>query len=99
ELTRAGIRVPGGFCVTGDALTKVIDANALTQKIADIAASLNFEDYLGVEARTGEIRGMIAAATIPGDLEHEIRSHYTHLVTKTQRYVAVRSSVAVRNSP
>jgi pyruvate,water dikinase len=99
ELIRAGIRVPGGFCVTGDALTKVIEANELTRKIADIAASLNFEDYLGVEERTGQIRALITAATIPGDLEQEIRTRYTHLVTKAQRYVAVRSSVAVKHSP
>ncbi|OFV91206.1 MAG: hypothetical protein A3G76_13545 [Acidobacteria bacterium RIFCSPLOWO2_12_FULL_65_11] len=99
ELTRAGIRVPGGFCVTGDALTRVIEVNGLKQKIAAIAATLNFEDYLGVEERTGQIRALIAAATIPGDLDQEIRTRYTHLVTKAQRYVAVRSSVAVKHSP
>ncbi|MGB7220293.1 MAG: PEP/pyruvate-binding domain-containing protein [Vicinamibacterales bacterium] len=99
ELTRAGVRVPGGFCVTGDALTRVIEANGLGQEIAGIAAGLNFEDYLGVEEQTGKIRTLIAAAMIPSDLDSDIRAHYSRLVTKTQKYVAVRSSVSVKNSP
>src|SRR5262245_10762384 len=89
ELTRAGIRVPGGFCVTGDALNRVIEANGLKSQIAAIAASLNFEDYLGVEEKTGKTRALIAAAMIPAELDGDIRTKYARLVTKAQKYVAV----------
>src|SRR5262245_7476523 len=73
ELTSAGIRVPPGFCISGDALGAVLEANDLVDEIARIAASLNFEDYLGVEERTSNIRALIASARMPAELDQDIR--------------------------
>jgi pyruvate,water dikinase len=60
---------------------------------------LDFEDLGGLEVATAGIRGMIAAARIPTDLEAEILGRYKALVSDVNRYVAVRSSVAVKDSP
>lgn len=98
ELIRLGVRVPGGFCIVGDALSHVVEANGLGQQIAGLAASLNFDDYGAVEQKTGAIRSLIASATIPDDLERELRERYRGLVTEAQKYVAVRSSVGVKQS-
>ena len=98
ELTRLGVRVPPGFSIVDEALGYLVDANGLRARIADIAASLDFNDYNQVEQKTGEIRSLIASAKIPDDLEGELRERYHGLVSEAQKYVAVRSSVAVKDS-
>ncbi len=99
ELTRIGAQVPPGFCITAQAYDHLIDAKGLRGPIADIAARLDFDDLNGLEAETARVRGMIAAAPIPADLEAEILDRYRALVSAANRFVAVRSSVAVKDSP
>ncbi len=98
ELTRLGLPVPGGFCVTGDALPYVVESNSLGEQISQIAADLDFEDYAGVEKKTETIRTLIVSAKIPTDLEEDIRDSFGKLVAGDNKHVAVRSSVAVRDS-
>jgi pyruvate,water dikinase len=99
ELTSAGIRVPPGFCIITDALPYVIEFNGLGDQIATIAASLNFEDYNDVEEKTAQIRVWITEAAVPDDLWQEILDHYQPLVSGANKFVAVRSSVAVKGAP
>ena len=99
ELTRAGARVPPGFCIVADALSYVVDFNSFGDHVAGIAATLNFDDYNDVEKKTTQIRSLIASAAIPGDLEQDILEHYRSLVNGEDKFVAVRSSVAVKDSP
>jgi pyruvate,water dikinase len=99
ELTQIGARVPPGFCVTADALPYLLGSNSLDGPIAEVAERLDFEDLNALEAATARIRGMIGSARIPTDLEAEIRDRYRALVSDANRYVAVRSSVAVKDSP
>jgi len=99
ELIQAGVRVPPGFCVVSEALSSMIEFNSLGDPIADIASGLNFEDYNAVEAETARIRSMIGSAKMPADLEQGILDHYEALINGANKYVAVRSSVAVKDSP
>lgn len=99
ELTRIGVQVPPGFCITAQAFDHLIEANGLGGPIAEIVALLDFEDLNGLEAETARIRGLIAAAPIPVDLEAEILDRYRALVSAANRFVAVRSSVGVKESP
>jgi len=99
ELTHAGVRVPPGFCIVADALAHVIDVNSLRLPIAAIAARLRFDDPNAVEVETSRIRSMIVSAEIPADLEAEILARHRALVSTENEYVAVRSSVAVKDSP
>lgn len=98
ELTQLGARVPPGFCVTAEALPYLISANSLEGSIAALAEQLDFDDFEGVEAVTARIRALIADARIPADLEAEIGERYRALVGGERQYVAVRSSVAVKDS-
>jgi pyruvate,water dikinase len=98
KLVRMGAAVPPGFCILAEALDETVAANNLAAPIAAIAANLNFEDFAAVEKSTGDIRDMIAGATIPAALSDAIAAHYRALVTADNRYVAVRSSVAVRGT-
>ena len=99
ELTQLGARVPPGYCIVAGALQYLIGANSLEGRIAEIAEQLDFNDFEGVEAATTRIRALIADADIPADLETEIRERYRALVAGGRGYVAVRSSVAVKDSP
>ena len=99
ELTRAGARVPPGFCVVTEALPYMLDSNKLDEHIADIAAHFDFDNYNDVEQKTSQIRSLITSAPIPVDLEQEILGHYRALVSGNNKFVAVRSSVAVKDSP
>jgi phosphoenolpyruvate synthase/pyruvate phosphate dikinase len=98
KLIRLGATVPPGFCIVSDALPYVLESNGLTNRIADIAARLDFEDFAAVEARTGEIRAMIENVTIPSALQQAIVEQYERLISDGSKYVAVRSSVAVRET-
>lgn len=99
ELTQIGARVPPGFCIAADALPYLLSSHSLDGPIAEVAERLDFEDLNALEAATAGIRNMIATARIPSDLEAEIRDRYRALVSDENRYVAVRSSVAVKDSP
>lgn len=99
ELIRAGARVPPGFCIAAEALPYVLAANSLDAAIAWQAAKLNFDDYNSVEDITAQIRSQIIAARIPADLEEDIVQHYRALVSGDNKFVAVRSSVAVKDTP
>ncbi len=79
-------------------LKKLLPSNDLHAPIAEIAASLDFEDFAAVEKSTGVIREMIANAAIPRSLSDAIGERYQQLVTPDNCYVAVRSSVAVRDT-
>ncbi len=98
ELTQIGARVPPAFCIVADALPHLLRANGLDGPIAEAAGRLDFEDLNALEEATAAIRGLIASAQIPDDLDTEIRDRYRTLVSPANRYVAVRSSVAVRDS-
>lgn len=98
ELLRLGLSVPPGFCILGDALDGLIEANGLADGIGELADGLDFDDYDGVEERTGRIRALIEGAEIPGELEAAILGGLAKLAIGENRFVAVRSSVAVRDS-
>ena len=99
ELSRLGLRVPPGFCVVADALPYVLEANSLTAAIAEAATRLAYDDAASLETETAHIRGLVVSATLPADLETEIVSAYRGLAGDRNRYVAVRSSVGVKDSP
>ncbi len=97
-LVRMGVRVPPGYCILDDAFLHLLDANSLHEPISEIISEFDFEDYENADQNAGKIRALIEEAEIPADLEEDIRSQYDNLVDETNRFVAVRSSVAVRNS-
>jgi pyruvate,water dikinase len=97
ELTRAGFRVPAGFCIVAEAFPYLIGFNSLSDPIADIATKMDLEDPNAIEADAARIRAMIVSARIPEDLEAEILEGYRTL-SGADEQVAVRSSVAIRDS-
>ena len=98
ELEQNGFNVPSGFCVTSGSLSYVIDQNDLQPKMDAIVHSLDYDDYKGMEEKTSEIRDLISNAQIPDNLYQEISQSIRELLQTEQPFVAVRSSVAVKDS-
>jgi phosphoenolpyruvate synthase/pyruvate phosphate dikinase len=100
EMARNGLNVPPAFCITAGSLDYVLDQGGARSKIEAIAAKLDYDDYDRIESSTAEIRRIISACPIPVDLAGEIRTNLAELKDKSGRepFVAVRSSVAVRDS-
>jgi pyruvate,water dikinase len=101
ELTGLGFSVPPGFCVISEAFDYHMQENGIIHKIFDIAESFDFDDIDAIGKKTNEIRTFIEGADIPPDLETEILQNYTQLAEEKGAIpaVAVRSSVAVKDTP
>ncbi|MBC8177582.1 MAG: hypothetical protein ISR61_10500 [Desulfobacteraceae bacterium] len=98
ELTQNGFNIPPGFCVTSESLSYHTEKNNLQPQIDAIAADFDYEDFGEMDDKTAKIRDLIANAEIPDDLYKEICGAIKILNTPEQSFVAVRSSVAVKDS-
>jgi pyruvate,water dikinase len=99
ELTSLKLNVPKGFCVLAEAFSHHLRHNNLEEQIAEISKDIRYDDFQDLEKKTGEIRLLIENAAIPSEIEEEIKKNY-HSLSKDEQepFVAVRSSVAVRDS-
>ncbi len=99
ELTGLKFNVPRGFCVVADAFATHLKRNNLGEPIMEIIQGLDYDDFEALEQTTGKIRSMIETAEIPPEVHEEIIENYRNLLEdEDEPYVAVRSSVAVRDS-
>ncbi|HOV93286.1 MAG TPA: PEP/pyruvate-binding domain-containing protein [Spirochaetales bacterium] len=98
ELTHLGLNVPPGYTVLWNAYYRHIEANGLTEKIRSIVSTINFDNYEDAETKTQKIRDLIIAAPMPSEIEEEIVKYYGMLPGEKDPFVAVRSSVAIRDS-
>ncbi len=100
ELTSLKLNVPKGFCVIADAFSTHLKRNNLDEQIAEIARGIDYEDFQDLQQKTDTIRSLIESAEMPPEIEKEIIENYQGLLEdETEPFVAVRSSVAVRESP
>ena len=100
-LAAAGIRVPGGFATTADAYREFLRADGLDQRIAKRIAGLQTADVAALARCGAEIRGWIAAAPFPEEVEKSIRQYYQLLtnIISTDISFAVRSSATAEDLP
>ena len=84
--------------MTSDALFYLIEKCGLQPRIDEIIAGFDYEDFGGMDEKTAEIRNLISSAEIPADLLTEIKDAVKSLADPEPPFVAVRSSVAVKNS-
>jgi phosphohistidine swiveling domain-containing protein len=96
ELTRAGLPVPPGFCVTTAAYELVADGDDL-RRILDDLAETPPEDTERLAELAVEARAALLAAPVPPDIIEAIREAYRALGDSAP--VAVRSSATAEDLP
>jgi pyruvate,water dikinase len=94
ELMRAGVQVPPGCVVTTEAYHRVVDVLDPDGSLRHAIGELDRADPAGVAAATTQLRQMIMAAPLPGDVEAAIREGYARIPGRPgeEPAVAVRSS-------
>jgi pyruvate, water dikinase len=79
ELSRAGLRVPAGYVVTAHAFERALRAldpsGAIRREIGQLPAG----DGAAIARVTARVRGRIAAAALPGDVQQAITASYREL--------------------
>lgn len=101
NLSKLGVKVPGGFATTAFAYREFLSENKLDSLIANKLKGL---DVTNVEqlAKTGsEIRSLILEGKFPEKLEQSIRLEYEKLISNQNKdfSVAVRSSATAEDLP
>src|SRR5205809_1725545 len=100
QLSKAGIRVPGGFATTAEAFREFLTAGGLAARIEARMKGLDPDDVEALERCGAEIRGWIEATPFPKQLEAEIAQGLRELTGGDESVsVAVRSSATAEDLP
>ncbi len=102
EMTRAGLPVPPGFCLTAAAYRAFIEASRADETIRAILAETRMDDPEHVEAQTARIRDFLCAQPVPREIQTQILDAYSRLANELREAnprVAVRSSATAEDLP
>src|SRR5438034_10746844 len=100
QLSKAGIRVPGGFATTAEAFREFLAAGGLAARIETRMKGLDADDVEALGRCGAEIRGWIEATPFPKQLEAEIAQGFRELTGGDESVsVAVRSSATAEDLP
>src|SRR6266581_711832 len=101
QLSKAGIRVPGGFATSAEAFHEFLGGGGgLAARIEARMKGLDADDVEALERCGAEIRGWIEATPFPKQLEAEIAEALRDLTAGDETVsVAVRSSATAEDLP
>ena len=101
QLSKAGIRVPGGFATTSQAYRDFLSHGSLDARIEELLKTLDADDTDQLAKCGAQIRQWIVDTPFPKALETEIEAHYKQLVPagSGDLTVAVRSSATAEDLP
>lgn len=102
HLTKKGIIIPDGFCVTAEGFKYFIAHNALKKMIKDILLKLDKNKPGQLKITSAKIRALMMKGKFPEDLVIEIGTNYRLLSKKygvKTLDVAVRSSATAEDLP
>jgi len=85
ELTKQGINVPPGFCITSIAYKEFIQSARIEGKMKKLIDSIDIEDSSNLQLRSLEIRELINSSNIPENIEKEIKKTYIKLEVQQQQ--------------
>jgi pyruvate,water dikinase len=99
QLSKAGIRVPGGFATTAAAYRDFLARSGVKDRIDARLKDLDADDTDALARCGAEIRGWIAAAPLPKALEEQVSAAYAEMMKGGEASVAVRSSATAEDLP
>ena len=98
NLTRVGVKVPGGFATTADAYREFLAQGGLADRIAGALKGLDIDDVKTLAATGARIRQWMMETPLPAALEKAIIEHWTAM-GGDRIAVAVRSSATAEDLP
>ena len=101
ELVKAGLPVPPGFVITGQAYLLFTTESGLSQKIAHSIEGLNVDDTAALQAKAKEVQEIIIGSEMPANIKSEILKAYDEMARRDSvkaPFVAVRSSATMEDS-
>ena len=101
-LTKQGINLPHGFCLTSKAYWYYLKENRIDKKIKRIFKKFNPQSIKNLQETGRQARNLILKAELPKNLEREILKNYKKLSKKYKEDfsdVAVRSSATAEDLP
>ena len=102
QLNPMGIKIPNGFAVTAEGYRMFRKANNLEKPLDDLLLSLDTKEYSNLSFIGEKARNLILSATIPEEINFEIRVAYQELCKQCKINhldVAVRSSATSEDLP
>ncbi len=96
EMTAAGLPVPPGFVVTGQAYLHALDAAGCRQRLLDIVDNTDLDDSSALKLASDELRAVVLKAGIPDDVRTAVQSAFDALGAGAR--VAVRSSATAEDT-
>lgn len=98
EMTRAGLPVPPGFCITTEAYTRVAERAGLEQ-ILDRLAVTRADENAQLEACAAEARSKLLAVPMPDQIVEAVKEACHRFMPGAPIPVAVRSSATAEDLP
>ncbi len=102
NLTKLGIKIPGGFIITVAAYQTFINENKLDDSIHSIINGINFDDIESLRRGGLQVRQLIKNSKFPQELSKMIIAKYyelSKLYDQEETDVAVRSSATAEDLP
>jgi pyruvate,water dikinase len=103
QLSQSGVRVPGGFATTAEGFDDFLAHNQLTERIDAALKEVDVEDVEALARAGAKIRALVEAASLPPELEKQIREEYARIAgtssSSSGPSFAVRSSATAEDLP
>jgi pyruvate,water dikinase len=96
EMTAAGLPVPPGFVLTGQAYLHALDVAGCRQRLLDIVENTDLEDSTALKLASDELRAAVQAAGVPDDVQAVVMQAFKELGEGAR--VAVRSSATAEDT-
>jgi pyruvate,water dikinase len=93
ELTKLGVLVPGGFCITVSAYREFF--SGIEEEVMQRVSALNLNDHVDLQIKATAIRDIVLNAQVPEGIEGIVRNAYLEI----NEPVAVRSSATAEDLP
>ncbi len=96
EMLSAGLPVPTGFVVTGEAYLHALDAAAVRAKLGEVLDATEVEDSDALKLASQELSGLVRKAAVPDDVRDAVLRAFAELGPDAR--VAVRSSATAEDT-
>jgi pyruvate,water dikinase len=96
EMLSAGLPVPPGFVITGQAYLRALDAAGCRQRLLDIVANADIDDSGALKLASDELRASVQSAGVPNDVRSAVMEAFKELGDGAR--VAVRSSATAEDT-